>query len=75
MADYDVKNDCYVTVCPMPPHIRGLVKKIVDVQVILINETLSDEAKKKTLQHELRHLQRNDLHRAAPIEEIEEDDR
>lgn len=73
MADYDVKNDCYVTVCPMPPHIKGLVKEVVDVQVILINEVLSDEAKAKALQHELKHLQRDDLHRDATIEEIEDD--
>ena len=73
MADYDVKNDCYVTVCPMPPHIRGLVKELVDVQVILINEALSDEAKKRTLRHELRHLRRGDLHRDATIREIEGD--
>ena len=73
MADYDVKNDCYVTVCPMPSHIKGLVKEVVDVQVILINEVLSDEAKAKALQHELRHLQRDDLHRDATIEEIEDD--
>ena len=73
MADYDVKNDCYVTVCPMPPHIKGLVKEVVDAQVILINEVLSDEAKAKALQHELKHLQRDDLHRDATIEEIEDD--
>lgn len=73
MPEYDEKNDCYVTVCQMPPHIKGLVKEIVDDRVILINEDLSDEAKERTLRHELRHLQRNDLHREAPIEEIEDD--
>ena len=74
MPEYDEKNDCFVTVCPLPAHVRGLVKEVADARLILINESLSDEVKEKTLQHELRHLRRNDLRRAAPIEEIEEDD-
>lgn len=75
MADYDAANDCYVTVCPLPTHVRGLVRQMLDARVILINEALSDEVKVKTLQHELRHLRRDDLHRDATIREIEEDDR
>lgn len=72
MPEYDEKNDCYVTVCRLPMHVRGLVKEVQDARLVLINEDLSDDAKARTLQHELRHLQRDDLHRDATIEEIED---
>lgn len=72
MPEYDEKNDCYVTVCRLPGHVRGLVKEVHDARLVLINEDLSDEAKARTLQHELKHLQRDDLHRDAAIEEIED---
>ena len=72
MADYDAKNDCYVTVCRLPVHVRGLIKEVADARLILINEDLSDDAKIETLRHELRHLQRDDIRRVAPIEEIED---
>ncbi len=71
MAEYDEKNDCFVAVCPLPGHVKGLVKEIVDDRVILINEDLSDEAKERTLRHELRHLQRDDMRRQRSITEIE----
>ena len=71
MAEYDGKNDCFVTVCPLPGHVKGLVKEVVDARVILINQDLSDEEKERTLRHELRHLQRDDMRRQQTIAEIE----
>jgi len=72
-SEYLPREDCRVAVCKLPPHVKGLCTVKGTEEIILINEDLSDEAKARTLQHELRHLQRNDLHREAPIEEIEDD--
>ena len=72
-SEYLPREDCRITVCKLPPHVKGLCTVKGTEEIILINEDLSDEAKARTLQHELRHLQRNDLHREAPIEEIEDD--
>ena len=72
-SEYLPREDCRITVCKLPPHVKGLCTVKGTEEIILINEDLSDEAKTRTLQHELRHLQRNDLHREAPIEEIEDD--
>ena len=73
MGEYDPKEDVFVNVCPLPLHVKGLVKEVRGERFILINETLSDEAKEKALRHELRHLKRDDLRRAAPIEKIEQE--
>lgn len=59
---YDVKNDVYVTVAPLPGCVRGLIKAVPDGEVILINETLSDEQKQEAYEHELLHLKRGDLY-------------
>lgn len=72
-SEYLPREDCRITVCKLPPHVKGLCTVKGTEEIILINEDLSDEAKARTLQHELKHLQRNDLYREAPIEEIEHD--
>ena len=72
-SEYLPREDCRVTICKLPPHVNGLCTVKGTEEIILINEDLSDEAKARTLRHELRHLQRDDFHREAPIEEIEDD--
>lgn len=71
MCEYDAVNEVYVNVCPLPIHVKGLIKAVPDGELILINEYLSDKAKRKALRHELRHLRRGDLHRDVPVEELE----
>lgn len=39
---------------------------------IYINEDLSDEAKRKSLEHEKRHITKNDFHSPFPVGAIEE---
>lgn len=72
-SQYLPREDCRVAVCKLPPRIKGLCTLKGTDEIILINEDLSDEAKARALQHELRHLRRGDLHRDASIEEIEDD--
>lgn len=71
MGEYVPKEDVFVNVCPLPVHVKGLIREVRGDRFILINEALSDEAKAKALRHELRHLRRDDLRRVAPIEQIE----
>lgn len=71
MSEYDAVNEVYVNVCPLPFHVKGLIKAVADGELILINEYLSDKAKKKALKHELKHLHRGDLHSEKSVEEIE----
>ena len=55
-----------------PPTIRGAVRLSEDgFASIYINDALSDEAKRRTLKHELRHIERGDFYSDRPIEEIE----
>lgn len=72
-SQYLPREDCRVAVCKLPPHVKGLCTVKDTDELIFINEDLSDEAKARALQHELRHLRRGDLHRDATIEEIEDD--
>jgi Zn-dependent peptidase ImmA (M78 family) len=39
---------------------------------IYINMDLSDEAKKKTLAHEMKHIKRNDFNKDIPVKLIEQ---
>jgi len=70
-SQYLPREDCRITICKLPPHVKGLCTVKGTEELILINDGLSDEAKERTLRHELRHLQRDDLRRDATIEEIE----
>lgn len=73
MGEYNAKEDVFVNVCPLPVHVRGLIKEVRGDRFILINELLSDEAKKKALRHELKHLRTDDLNSSRPASEIEEE--
>ena len=73
MGEYDALLDCWITVCELPPHVNGLIKEKDGENIILINSSLSDNAKRKTLRHELRHLRRRDLRSEKSIAFIERD--
>ena len=70
-SEYLPREDCRVTVCKLPPHVKGLCTVKDTEELIMINEDLSDEAKLEALAHELRHLRRGDLYSDEPVEEIE----
>ena len=71
MSEYLAREDCHVTVCKLPPHVKGLCTVKGTEEIILINEDLSDEAKLEALAHELRHLRRGDLYSDLPVSELE----
>lgn len=70
-SQYLPREDCRITVCKLPPHVKGLCTVKGTEEIILINEDLSDEAKLAAFAHELRHLRRGDLYSDRPVEEIE----
>jgi hypothetical protein len=71
MCEYFANADVYVNVVPLPGRVKGLIKAVPDGELILINEYLSEKAKAEALEHELRHLSRDDLFSDKPVEEIE----
>ena len=70
-SEYLPREDCRVTVCKLPPHVKGLCTVKGADELIFINEDLSEEAKLAAFTHELRHLRRGDLYSDKPLEEIE----
>lgn len=71
MGEYDAIFDCWITVCELPPHVNGLIKEKDGENIILINSSLSDNAKRKALRHELRHLRRHDMRSDKSVAAIE----
>lgn len=70
-SEYLPREDCRVTVCKLPPHVKGLCTVKGTEEIILINEDLSEEAKLTAFLHELRHLRRGDLYSDEPVIIIE----
>lgn len=70
-SEYLPREDCRITICKLPPHVKGLCTVKGADELILINEDLSEEAKLAAFTHELRHLRRGDLYSEEPLEEIE----
>lgn len=70
-SQYLPREDCRITVCKLPPHVKGLCTVKGTEELILINEDLSDEAKLAAFAHELRHLRRGDLYSDEPVSKIE----
>lgn len=57
---------------PLPGDIYGAVRLDADgFASIYINEALAPQAKRETLDHELRHIRRNDFHNDKDIKEVE----
>lgn len=70
-SEYLPREDCRVTVCKLPPHVKGLCTVKGADELIFINEDLSEEAKIAAFAHELRHLRRGDLYSEEPVSKIE----
>ena len=74
--EYDVKNDCWVSVVNdpklLPYAVHGAVCEDPDgTNVMLINDCLSEEAKLRAYEHESEHIRNGDLHSDKPAHEIE----
>ena len=69
------RYDCFVWVAPcgmFPTSIKGFITENADGQsIIVINGSLSPEARRKAFRHELKHLKRCDLHRPELARVIE----
>lgn len=70
-SEYLPREDCRITICKLPPHVKGLCTVKGTEEIILINEDLSEEAKLTAFLHELRHLRRGDLYSDEPVIIIE----
>lgn len=55
-----------VYVLPLPPRIKSFVCERNDFITICINEYLSEEARVKAYEHEMYHLEHDDLHSDLP---------
>lgn len=69
------RYDCFVWVAPcgmFPTSIKGFITENADGQsIIVINGSLSPEARRIAFRHELNHLKRCDLHRPEPARVLE----
>lgn len=69
------RYDCFVWVAPcgmFPTSIKGFITENADGQsIIVINGSLSPEARRIAFRHELKHLKRCDLHRQELARVIE----
>lgn len=60
-----------VYVIPMPPRVKSFLCLRNDFYTICINECLSPEARQKAYEHELWHLEHDDLHSDLPTDLLE----
>lgn len=59
--DYFIKNNIRILYRKLPKKIYGFIHRYKDINIIVINCILSKEKKKKTILHELAHLELHHL--------------
>lgn len=59
-------TDVRVYVVPLPPRIKSFICERNGYITICINECLSEDARVKAYEHELYHLEHDDLHSDLP---------
>ena len=64
-------TDARVYLVPLPPRIRSFVCEKDNYITICINESLSPDARRRAYEHELYHLEHDDLHSDLPTGLIE----
>lgn len=71
--EYDAKNDCWVSVTSaLPGAVKGATGEEPDgTNIVLINDCLCDEAKKKAYDHECKHIRNGDIRSERTAHEIE----
>lgn len=72
MSEYVVAYDMWVTQAKLPPRVRGFCKCINGENCAIINEDLSDDAKREAVEHEVKHIRRGDLSSDEPVEMLED---
>ena len=63
--------DVSVYVVPLPPRIKSFICERNGYVTICINESLSPDARRRAYEHELYHLEHDDLHSDLPTGLIE----
>lgn len=71
MSEYLPQYDMWVTQLKMPIRIKGFCKRRGADNCAVINEDLSDDEKRKAVEHEAEHFKRNDLQSSILVSEIE----
>lgn len=76
--DYFIENNIKIIYKKLPKKIYGFIHKYRDINIIIINWNISKEKKKKTIIHELAHLELHHLDRqqelfSFSIENIEDE--
>ena len=69
--EYLPKEDIWITPVEMPMRIKGFCKFIDDCNCAIINANLSPAAALRALDHEVGHLEDDDLHSEESVEELE----
>lgn len=64
-------TDIRTITTPMPGSIRSCVVLKDDIYTILINETLSQDARLKAYEHEMEHIKNEDFNKECSVNEIE----
>ena len=64
-------KEIFVEYWDLPTTIRGFTKENVDCFVVVINARMSEEMRRKTYAHELKHIENDDLSKETDIGIIE----
>lgn len=68
----NLPDDCTVRLVDLPTAVGGSISETPDGHLnIYINARLSHDGRRRALDHELRHADRDDLHSAEPVADIE----
>lgn len=73
VVEYLAKWDAMLCLAEnLPLSVRAFVVRTADCSYcIVINAALSESAKRRAVQHELRHIERGDLFSDSPVSELE----
>ena len=61
--EYLVKEDVYLIQQTLPDGVNGFCHDVAPYSYAFVNETLEDEKKRETAEHEIRHIENGDLYK------------
>ncbi len=70
MSEYLEKDDVWVTQTRLPMSVRGFCKRGL-YDIVVLNEDLNEEKKRKTATHEINHIHSGDLRDERKVSLIE----
>lgn len=66
-------QNVFIRKAPLPAKIRGVTIVRDDDYIVIVNENLSPSARRKAVQHEIRHIKRGHFYSEDPAGYIEQD--